>query len=125
MAGELTGFNDCQEHPNIFIAQRKREHEHSKLRENLEKTFRRYAGYAERLERKAGSNFRPSEAGPPDRIDDLYDQLEEPEDAVSVISRVSSSDAGWLAMRIRHQMEKQQETMSEEIDKELNVRINP
>ncbi|KAF8921973.1 hypothetical protein CPB85DRAFT_1209445 [Mucidula mucida] len=107
-------------HPNIFIAQRKREHEHSKLRENLEKTFRRYAGYAERLERKAGSNFRPSEAGPPDRIDDLYDQLEEPEDAVSVISRVSSSDAGWLAMRIRHQMEKQQETMSEEIDKELN-----
>lgn len=102
--------------------QRKRELEYSKAREVFDKEFRRYSSYAERLERRAGPHFRPTEAGPPDRTDDYYDKLEEPDDAAELIARIAPSDAGWLAIRIRAQMEKRQEAMSEEIEKDVNVR---
>ncbi len=75
----------------------------------------------DRLERKAGNQFRPGEDGPPDRIDDLYDQLEEPEEAAKVISAISPTDAGWLVRRIRKQLEKDQENLMDEIEKELAV----
>ncbi|KAK0198815.1 hypothetical protein F5146DRAFT_1021090 [Armillaria mellea] len=99
--------------------QRRREFEESKLREDFDKITRRYHGYADRLERKAGNQFRPGEDGPPDRIDDLYDQLEEPEEAKKIISVISPTDAGWLVRRIRKQLEKDQENLMDEIEKEL------
>ncbi|KAK0465538.1 uncharacterized protein EV420DRAFT_966293 [Desarmillaria tabescens] len=99
--------------------QRRREFEESKLRQDFDKNTRRYHGYADRLERKAGSHFRPGEDGPPDHIDDLYDKLEEPEEAGKVISAISPADAGWLARRIRQQLEKNQENLMDEIGKEL------
>ncbi|KAK0481755.1 hypothetical protein IW261DRAFT_1472286 [Armillaria novae-zelandiae] len=99
--------------------QRRREFEESKLREDFDKIARRYHGYADRLERKAGNQFRVGEDGPPDHIDDLYDQLEEPEEANKIISAISPTDAGWLVRRIRKQLEKDQENLMDEIEKEL------
>ncbi|KAK0208723.1 hypothetical protein DFS33DRAFT_1380217 [Desarmillaria ectypa] len=99
--------------------QRRREFEESKLREDFDKNMRRYHGYTDRLERKAGNRFQPCEDGPPDHIDDLYDKLEEPEEAGKVISAISPTDAGWLVRRIRKQLEKDQENLMDEIEKEL------
>ncbi|KAG7452267.1 uncharacterized protein BT62DRAFT_990538 [Guyanagaster necrorhizus] len=101
--------------------QRRREFEESKLREEFDKNTRRYRGYADRLECKAGNHFRPGEDGPPDCIDDLYDKLEEPEEAGKVISAISLTDAGWLVQRIQKQLEKDQENLMDDIEKELAV----
>jgi breast cancer 2 susceptibility protein len=48
---------------NTIILQKRREVEASKIREQLEKRLSRYEGYIDRLERKAGSQFRPGDEG--------------------------------------------------------------
>lgn len=47
----------------ISFLQRRRENEASKLRVELEKKLHRFEGYIDRLERRAGSQFRPTEDG--------------------------------------------------------------
>lgn len=101
---------------------RRREIEASKLRGELEKKTSRYESYIDRLERKAGINFQPKDGDyPPDKIDDLYDQLEGPTDAAGVLARISPGDAGWLAKHIRRRIESDQERIGEEIEQELRT----
>ncbi|KAK7058475.1 hypothetical protein VNI00_002109 [Paramarasmius palmivorus] len=104
-------------------AKAKREAAESKLREAHEKKVRRYLGYAERLEQKAGGKLRGDE--PPDSVENMYDELEEPEDAGPVLARATAHEAGWLARYIRDRIEKDQDRVRDEIEKELNVRSNP
>jgi breast cancer 2 susceptibility protein len=102
------------------LTKAKRQAAESKLREAHEKKVRRYLGYAERLEQKAGGKLRGDE--PPDSVENMYDELEEPEDAGPVLARATSHEAGWLARYIRDRIEKDQDRVRDEIEKELNVR---
>ncbi|ESK92722.1 rad51-associated protein brh2 [Moniliophthora roreri MCA 2997] len=96
----------------------KREAAGSRLREEHEKKIRRYLAYAERLEQKAGGSLRGNE--PPDSIEDMYDELEEPDDAGPVLARASAHEAGWLAKHIRERVERDQDRARDEIEKELS-----
>jgi breast cancer 2 susceptibility protein len=77
-------------------------------------------GYADRLEQKCRGRLSGDE--PPDNIDSLYDELEEPDDAGQTIARSSANEAGWLAKYIRERVERNQESVRDEIEKELDVR---
>ena len=97
--------------------------EEAKIRAEYEKKQDRYLSYAERLERKAPANFALTEDDMPDHLDSLYDGLEETQGAKEVIRRINAKEAGWLAHYIRKQLEKEQEKLLEEIEKELNASI--
>lgn len=101
--------------------QRLREMEATKLQMELEKTYNRFQAYADRLDRKAGSNFRVTEAGPPDHIDGMYDDLEDPTDATDLLARISATDAGWLALHIRKVAERNRERSGEDVGRDLEV----
>ncbi|KIY53699.1 hypothetical protein FISHEDRAFT_32826, partial [Fistulina hepatica ATCC 64428] len=88
---------------------RKRETVASKLLDEHEKKVHRYTGYADRLEH------------PPDHIDGLYDQLEEPAGANMVLSTINASDAAWLAHMIREQTDQERERFNEELQKEMQA----
>ncbi|KAF8560092.1 hypothetical protein OG21DRAFT_24217 [Imleria badia] len=99
----------------------KRESHASKVWVEYEKRRYRMLDYAERLEQRAGSKFRPSqEDGPPDKTYDIYDTLQEDiEAAKSVISSIGHEDAGWLARHIRDRAVQEQDLVSKEIEQEL------
>ncbi|KAF9502328.1 hypothetical protein BDN71DRAFT_1378343 [Pleurotus eryngii] len=100
---------------------RRREVEASKLREELEKRLSRYESYAERMEHKAGPHFRPGEDdGPSDRVENLYDALEDPAAASATLSTVRASDAGWFARVIRERIGKEREAATDEMERELD-----
>ncbi|KAF9479433.1 hypothetical protein BDN70DRAFT_906293 [Pholiota conissans] len=101
---------------------KQREIEASKLRAEYEKKIARYEGYIDRLERKAGGNLesiRGSDNYPPDHIDSLYDELEYPDTAATLMARISPNDAAWLSLHVRKENEKGRESVGEEIEKEL------
>ncbi|KAJ6502679.1 hypothetical protein DFH09DRAFT_1202410 [Mycena vulgaris] len=105
---------------------RRREVHESKLREELAKKEMRYQGYAERLERRAGARFAPSaDDEPGDGIEELYDELEDPAGAATVLSRVSGNTAGWLARFILDRIEKERERAGEEMEQELKTVCPP
>lgn len=58
---------------------------------------------------------------PPDHIDNMYDELEDPAEASRLLSRLSANDAGWLARHVRHRLEADREKIGEEIEQELQV----
>ncbi|THV07479.1 hypothetical protein K435DRAFT_643336 [Dendrothele bispora CBS 962.96] len=101
----------------VDIWKQTREAEESRLRLEHEKKITRYLGYADRLEHRCGDRFATDE--PPDNIESLYDELEEPEDAGRAISRTSLNEAGWLARYIRTRIERDGESARDEIEKEL------
>ena len=126
----------------MTIWQKRREMEASKISERLEKRISRYQGYVDRLERKAGSQFQSGDEGifyfciffsgfhsfhwdtPPDSIDSFYDELEYPDGAACVFSRIKPIEAGWLARYTRKQIDLSRERMGDEIEQELKVRIS-
>ncbi|KAG7099659.1 hypothetical protein E1B28_001485 [Marasmius oreades] len=110
--------NEADEAKCIEQWKAKRQAAEAKLRDEHEKQVHRYLGYADRLERKAGGPLRGEE--PPDSVESLYDELEEPEDVGTVISKATAHEAGWLARFIREKIEKGQETIRDEIDRELD-----
>ncbi|KAF9270659.1 hypothetical protein L218DRAFT_969147 [Marasmius fiardii PR-910] len=97
----------------------KRQAAEAKLREEHQKKVSRYLGYADRLDHKARSVLRGEE--PPDSVESLYDELEEPEDAAMAISKATPYEAGWLAKLIRDKIHKGQETVRDEFEKALDV----
>jgi breast cancer 2 susceptibility protein len=60
---------------------------------------------------------------PPDHIEELYDQLEEHEDALSLLAGISSREAAWLAKHAKECMQVEREHVGEEIERELQVII--
>ncbi|KAL1737489.1 hypothetical protein EV714DRAFT_241592 [Schizophyllum commune] len=101
--------------------QRKRDNEAAKLHAVFEKKVHRYLGYAERCEQKAAAKgFQPNpDESPPDSIDGIYDQLEEPADANEALANISVIEAGWLAKYIRDSIEKESERARDDMEKEL------
>ncbi|KAF5368607.1 hypothetical protein D9758_002203 [Tetrapyrgos nigripes] len=110
--------NEADEAVQADAWKRKRGAEESRLRAEHEKKGRRYLGYAERLEHKCRGRLSGDE--PPDNIDSLYDELEEPDDAGRTIARTNGQEAGWLAKYIRERIEKGDESIRDEIEKELD-----
>ncbi|KDR85709.1 hypothetical protein GALMADRAFT_381677 [Galerina marginata CBS 339.88] len=118
--------NEVEENKVNEQWKRRYEMEASKLRVEFDKRYSRYDGYIDRLERKAGAKFRPGEEdSPPDNIDALYDELEYPDSAGNVTARISPTEAGWLALHIRKQVENARELIGEEIEKELRTVCPP
>ncbi|KJA28356.1 hypothetical protein HYPSUDRAFT_696943 [Hypholoma sublateritium FD-334 SS-4] len=108
--------------------QNRYEMETSKLRAEYDKKFSRYAGYADRLEKKAGvmlQHAKESDGYAPEQIDSMYDELEYPDTAAKVIARTTSYEAAWLALHIQRQNEKEREQIGEEIEKELRTICPP
>ena len=58
---------------------------------------------------------------PPENLDDLFDDLEYPDTATTLFSRISSRDAAWLAVHTKKSLEGLRERMYEDLHKELNV----
>lgn len=96
------------------------------------------------MEHKAGPHFRPGEDGkschrregalpvliilcvidldgPSDRVENLYDALEDPATASATLSTVRASDAGWFARVIRERIGKEREAATDEMERELDV----
>lgn len=109
----------------------------------MEKRLSRWEAFADRMEQKAGARFLPTEDGehvipwvilvierllldgPPDSVDDVYDQLENastPEASV-ILGRLNYKEAGWLARLIREKILKEREQSREEFESELNVSL--
>ncbi|KAI0785380.1 hypothetical protein BC629DRAFT_1700031 [Irpex lacteus] len=104
----------------------KRDAASAKLRHDIESKLHTLSGYADRLERKAGSAFRPAvDASPPDHIDDLLCDLEDGPDANEVIRRTTPTEAGWLARAIKEKCEKDRECMHEDVTRELDALCPP
>ncbi|KAJ4485769.1 hypothetical protein J3R30DRAFT_3441936 [Lentinula aciculospora] len=99
---------------------KKREAAESKIYAAHEKKIARYLSYAERLDQKAAHSARTLSDDPPDNISSLYEELEEPEDARQVISQTKGTEAAWLARYIRERLEKDQERVKDELEKEVN-----
>lgn len=60
--------------------------------------------------------------GPPDKIYDMYDTLQEgTETAKSIISSISHEDASWLARHIRERTVQGRDEVSKEVELELEV----
>ncbi|KAL0951607.1 hypothetical protein HGRIS_008287 [Hohenbuehelia grisea] len=105
---------------------RRREAEASKLRLESDKKWSRYEGYADRLMRKAAGRFKPNEDDDvPDHIDNLYDELEDPMSASAVMSKITPSEAGWLAQLIHANIVKEKESASDEMQRELDTKCPP
>lgn len=60
----------------------------------------------------------------PDHIENVYDDLEETSNVAPVFAKLSGTEAGWLANYIREKIVKDKERMGDEIENELNVRLN-
>ncbi|KAF9225497.1 hypothetical protein BS17DRAFT_778669 [Gyrodon lividus] len=99
----------------------KRDSHASKLWSEYEKRQSLMVDYAERLEQRAGSKFTAEhEDGPPDKIYDMYDTMQEdPAAAKGVISSISCQDASWLARHIRDKAVQERERASREVEQEL------
>lgn len=119
--------------------QTKRESHASRLWSEYEKRRDRLLDYAERLEQRMGPRFEPKQDGeamrchtvldincqadgPPDKIYDIYETLQEDiEAAKSVILSIGGEDAGWLARHIREKAVQERDAVSREIEHELEV----
>lgn len=105
--------------------------------------IRRLEGFADRLMRKAGLEFRPRPDGehclrlyrpiilrvaisdcPPDDIEDLVDELEEHEDPAAFLKTISAKQAGWMARFIENKCQRDSETLGMNLESELAVRIS-
>ncbi|KAF9074882.1 hypothetical protein BDP27DRAFT_1316125 [Rhodocollybia butyracea] len=115
--------NDADEATCRENWRRKREAAESKLNEAHEKNVARYLSYADRLDQKASLATVSEE--PPDNIDTLYDELEQSDSAGRVLSRMRGSTAVWLARYIRERLEKDQERVRDELEKEVNELCPP
>ncbi|EKM84055.1 hypothetical protein AGABI1DRAFT_104048 [Agaricus bisporus var. burnettii JB137-S8] len=106
--------------------EKKRQEGASKIQANFDKKIARYESYIDKLERRAGSVLsRHTSDEPPDHIEELYDQLEEHDDALGLLSRISSQDAAWLAQHTKRCMQVEREQVGEEIEKELQTACPP
>lgn len=132
--------NACRAPLTLFY-QKKRQEGASKIQANFDKKIARYESYIDKLERRAGSVLSRHTSGaryirlsspseitkswvvdePPDHIEELYDQLEEHDDALGLLSQISSQDAAWLAQHTKRCMQVEREQVGEEIEKELQV----
>ncbi|KAG5649854.1 hypothetical protein H0H81_001762 [Sphagnurus paluster] len=97
--------------------------EMSKLRIEFEKKWNRYEGYLQRLERRAGvDEFRPSQDGsnfPLDVIENIYDELEDPAQAKTVLADLGKFECGSLARYIRNRLEKEKERAGDDLANEV------
>jgi hypothetical protein len=57
----------------------------------------------------------------PDNLEDLYEEVEDAEEFGPILSRLSSHEAGWLARCIHDKCQKERESFSETIERDLKV----
>ncbi|KAG6814155.1 hypothetical protein H0H92_002150 [Tricholoma furcatifolium] len=100
---------------------KKWENEMTKLRTEYEKRWNRYEGYLDRLERYAGAEELPSSQDffPLDVLEGIYDELEDPANATSVLAGLGKKDCSALGRFIRDRLQKEKAHAREDMDNEL------
>ncbi|GBE77572.1 hypothetical protein SCP_0104510 [Sparassis crispa] len=93
--------------------------EEEKLQNELQKKITLYERYAIRAQLHAGGYRIHEWEGAPDNIADLYEALEDRENASKFIETLDRGDAAWLAEHIRTENERLEENMREEVEKQL------
>ncbi|KAF9531916.1 hypothetical protein CPB83DRAFT_867793 [Crepidotus variabilis] len=101
---------------------RRRQLEASKLHEELDKKYSRYESYISRMEQKA-ARLKVLEGDPPQEIESLFDRLEYADTAIATLSRLTPTQAGWLAQYTKQQIDSGRAVMAEEIEQDLQVRL--
>ncbi|TDL20958.1 hypothetical protein BD410DRAFT_772047 [Rickenella mellea] len=104
----------------------RREAAETKLRDELSKKWAEWEGYAERLERLAGPGFKANDdEGPPDDIEELFEELEGSSDAATYMKRLSREEAGWMAQYLRKKCDIDRALAGDEIEMELKSLCPP
>ncbi|KAA1468122.1 hypothetical protein DENSPDRAFT_372910 [Dentipellis sp. KUC8613] len=99
---------------------KRREKEQARLRSELEDKINIYEDWADRLERRSGSHFHPTEDDPqPNHIEDIFDELDGGKEFSVVTARISLTEAGWLARFIRDKIAQERAQIGEEIERDL------
>ncbi|KAI0059444.1 hypothetical protein BV25DRAFT_1901580 [Artomyces pyxidatus] len=108
---------------------RRREREESKLRSEIRGKHNIYDEWADKLQRKAVKNgivFRPEEDDvPPANLEEQFDGLCNGDKFEQLLFRLKWDEAGWLARYINERIEKEQETMNEDIERYLKDLVPP
>jgi hypothetical protein len=107
----------------IICFQKGRAEEEAELWEKFEKKEVRYLIYAEKLEAKAGPNWKKGSDGPPDHMYHLYDQMFDDGGFEYALKMADPFEAGWLALHIRCNSHKRSQDEQVEIRKMLNVSV--
>ncbi|KAG8219560.1 hypothetical protein J3R82DRAFT_511, partial [Butyriboletus roseoflavus] len=107
------GPHDAKEESRLNMQWKTKRNSHaSRLWSEYEKRRCKLLDCAERLEQRAD--------GPPDKIYNIYDTLQEDTEAAkSIISSIGHEDAGWLARHIRERTVQERDEASREIEQEL------
>jgi breast cancer 2 susceptibility protein len=58
----------------------------------------------------------------PGHIESMFDECEDSSDISPVLRRATKAEAGWLARFTRDRVEKERETLEQELERELQVR---
>lgn len=101
--------------------QRRRDREESKLRKDILDKLEVYETWADRLERKAGEHTISynRDATMPSHIEDLFDLLNEGKSFSDMLRTSKLDDAYWLGRFLRERIEKERETMVDDIERDL------
>ena len=103
-----------------------------------------YVDWAHRFEAKSGS-WHPREEGTrstkkfdllsiltrgcaedmPGHIESMFDECEDASDIIPVLRRATKAEAGWLARFTQDRVEKERETLEQELERESQVTISP
>ena len=127
--------------PPIDPPQKKRDREYQRLRKEADDKCKQYIDWAQRFEAKSASWY-PREDGTrtqldclpiltrdyaddmPGHIETMFDECEDSSDILPVLRRASKAEAGWLARFTRDRVEKERETLDQELERELQVCID-
>ncbi|EJC98658.1 uncharacterized protein FOMMEDRAFT_128955 [Fomitiporia mediterranea MF3/22] len=107
---------------------KRRDAAESKVRDELSVRWSRWEGFADRLERSAGSKFNPCpDDMPPDHIEDLLDELDalDPAEVGDFVRQLAADECGWLARYLRQRLERDRERALEEIEVEVKHTCPP
>jgi hypothetical protein len=58
----------------------------------------------------------------PGHIESMFDECEDSSDIIPVLRRATKAEAGWLARFTQDRVEKERETLEQELERELQVR---
>ncbi|THH18249.1 hypothetical protein EW146_g2694 [Bondarzewia mesenterica] len=100
--------------------QKRRDHEEARLRTDFFDKLEIYESWVDRLERKVSARFEPSEDETmPSHIENIFDILDTGKNFNDVTKSITFRDAYYLAKFTRERIEKERETMVEDIERDL------
>jgi len=104
---------------------KKRDREYQRLRKDADDKCKQYIDWAQRFEAKSASWHPREDDDMPGHIESMFDECEDSSDISPVLRRASKAEAGWLARFTRDRVEKERETLEQELERELQAACPP